>query len=149
GIYGDAYGLAPPNDSLVLRQTACLQKFAVARDWELGPEVLPRCLYELSDSYRREVDGQDELCFRIRRFRVPEAHLHAVSLDESVEIGLGAHRIFVGHLQRTVSEFVMLVTATENFARQYRAWLLQLAQIAKQPLLLHVVDGICQDGVEV
>ena len=53
-LYGEApYQLAAPRERLLLRQTSCLQKYLVARDWDLSaPGVLPRCVYEQSDSFR-------------------------------------------------------------------------------------------------
>jgi threonyl-tRNA synthetase len=153
---GDLYGaqpyfLAPPRPHLLLRQTACLQKYSVAQEWDSAATVLPRCLYELSDSFRGEPEDDLQLSFRLRRFRVPEAHLHARSLDESVAQAERVHALISSDLAGHTGEVALLVTATHEFVRRHRGFLVRLTARAGAPALLKEIPpgALCQDGVEI
>lgn len=151
GVYGTSpYRLADPTSTLLLRQTSCLQKYSVARDWVLDDRHLPRCLYELSDSFRREREADLELCFRLRRFHLPESHIHSSSLGELQELGLGLHEQITAELGRWTDGHVLLLTASDRFASENPEYLQRLAATTQRPALLKVCgpDEMCEDGIE-
>jgi threonyl-tRNA synthetase len=150
-LYGEhPYQLQPPRESLRLRQTGCLQKFAMLRQWGPNSITIPRCIHELSDSFRAELTDDLELCFRLRHFTLPEAHLHARSVAESVEQATIVHGSIVDDLKVHVGELAMLISTTAEFAARYEHVLIELAERAESPALLCVSPpgAACQDGVE-
>ncbi|MGH3607617.1 MAG: hypothetical protein ACRDRD_05950 [Pseudonocardiaceae bacterium] len=151
-LYGaEPYFLAHPRPHLLLRQTSCLQKYSVARDWDLAATPLPRCLYEISDSFRGEPEDDLQLAFRLRRFRLPEAHLYSRSVEESVAQAERVDALVHDDLARHVGEVAVLVTATHEFAARHHDFLTGLAVRAGAPVLLKecVPGALCEDGVEV
>jgi len=152
GIYGSMpYELAPPNDGLLLRQAACLQKFAIARSWDLTEVALPRCVYELSDSFRHEPEASLQRCFRLRRFRVPEAHVHAGSVADAVAVARPLHRHIVRLLQDWTAQVALLVSVTDDFSRRQGAFIKELAAEVDGAVVLKVrpPGALCEDGVEI
>jgi len=151
GLYGTSpYRLADPTSTLLLRQTSCLQKYSVARDWVLDDRHLPRCLYELSDSFRREREDDLELCFRLRRFHLPESHIYSASLRELRELGLGLHEQITAELGRWTNGHVLLLTASHRFAAENADYLRRLTATTGRPALLKVCGPgeLCEDGIE-
>jgi threonyl-tRNA synthetase len=149
-LYGrESYELQSPHETLQLRQTGCLQKFLMLQHWG-SDSVLPRCIYELSNSFRGEPVGDLELCFRLRHFRLPEAHVHARSLIESVAQARVVHRAIVDDLTPVVGRLAMLISTTAEFAATYEDMIVDLTRDAESPALLCVSPpGVaCQDGVE-
>ncbi|MET0133340.1 MAG: hypothetical protein ABW215_07075 [Kibdelosporangium sp.] len=148
---GDPYLLAPPRAGLLLRQTACLQKYAMAREWDPARTPLPRCVFEISDSYRGEPDDELRLGFRLRRFRLPEAHLYGRSIAESVRHAERLHARYLDDLAQVADEVVLLVTVTAGFAERHRGFLTGLAAGSSSPALVKVCPPgtLCQDGVEI
>jgi threonyl-tRNA synthetase len=152
-LYGaEPYRLAPPWDSLLLRQTSCLQKYSVARDWDLSsPTTIPRCLYEQSDSFRGEPEDDLQLSFRLRRFRLPEAHFHARNVPESLGQALRLHAVIAEDLERRQCDFTMLFSATDAFIDRHSGFLRTLVASSGRPALLAASPpgALCKDGVEV
>jgi threonyl-tRNA synthetase len=151
-LYGEApYQLAAPRERLLLRQTSCLQKYLVARDWDLSaPGVLPRCVYEQSDSFRAEPAESLQLSFRLRRFRLPESHLHGRGLDESLSQAQQVHAAVLEDPNLRDRDYAMLLSVTADFRRRYADFLHNLVATAGQPALLveSPAGALCQDGVE-
>lgn len=152
-LYGEApYRLASPREQLLLRQTSCLQKYLVVRDWDLSaPGVLPRCLYEQSDSFRAEPAESLQLSFRLRRFRLPESHLHGRGLDESLSHAAHVHEAVLEDPNLRVRDYAMLLSVTAHFRRRHAGFLHALVATAGQPALLveSPAGALCQDGVEI
>lgn len=72
-LFGERlYQLDVDDKKLVLRYAACHQQFAMIKDWELSYRNLPLGLLEIADSYRLEQPGELLLCFRLRKFLMPE-----------------------------------------------------------------------------
>jgi hypothetical protein len=137
-------------DGLRLRQTGCLQKFSIAADWDLPATAAPRCLWELSDSYRREPEDTLELGWRPRRFRLPEGHWHAAKVPEAVDLASIAHESVLDVARQLDAEVVLLLACTAEFAAAHHEFLDKLAVGTDGPALLRVTPPgtLCEDGVE-
>ena len=152
GLYGEApYAVAGERDGYVLRQTSCFQKYSVCRDHRLARTALPVALFEISDSYRREPLDVLQLSYRLRRFHLPEAHVHAADVAAAVETAHLLHRHILGVLAGLDVAVVLLVTASREFVGSHRDFVDRLVRAAGVPALLRVgaAGELCQDGVEV
>jgi len=88
-LFGERmYEVRMGKDRFVLRFAACHQQFSILRDWVLSYRDLPLGMFELADSYRYEQRGELVLCFRVRRFHMPDLHILTKSLEEAKEIVL-------------------------------------------------------------
>ncbi|MGY5055122.1 aminoacyl--tRNA ligase-related protein [Streptomyces sp. 900105755] len=152
GLYGDApYAVTGEHDGYVLRQTSCFQKFSVCRERRLARRALPVALFEISDSYRREPADELQLCYRLRRFHLPEAHVHTAGVGPAVETTIQLHRHVIGILADLGVEVALLVTASHAFVTEHPDYTGQLVAAAGVPALLRIgpAGSQCQDGVEV
>lgn len=150
-LYGTRpYRVDGDTGELVLRQTACVQKFSLLRDWISRGLQPPLALYEVSDSFRREPAEVLQRCARVRRFRVAETHVHHRSLPWLLEATLALHETIVDEMRLLSLPFVLLVTVTAEFMAEQRPYLHALARRLGGPALLKVCPpgAICQDGVE-
>jgi threonyl-tRNA synthetase len=150
----ELYGRAPyriQGTPLLLRQTGCLQKFSVCRDWHLTGKSLPIALFEISDSYRHEPTDTLQLCSRTRRFRLPEMHIHTSSTKEAVALSVDIHRLMVDELSILTDDCQLLVSAPSSFASSNHAFFKELASVMGKPLLLKIYPPgfLCEDGIEV
>ena len=151
-LYGDSpYEVGGAGRPLMLRQTSCFQKFSVCLGGRLAAGSLPTALFEISDSFRREPEDALQLGFRVRRFHLPEAHVHTRDVAESVEISQALHPRILRVLSELEADLVLLINATYDFAREHADYFRSLASRANAPALLIVCPPgrMCQDGVEV
>ena len=76
-LFGDRlYDLWADRKHLVLRYAACHQQFAIMKDMVLSYRDLPLGMFEVADSYRFEQTGELTLCFRLRKFHMPDLHVY-------------------------------------------------------------------------
>ena len=153
GLYGSRPYEVAGEDArrLVLRQTGCLQKLAVCRDRHLSEGGLPLALFEISDSYRQEPAETLQLGARLRRFHLPEAHLHTAGLEEAVGLSLELAGSFAREASRLTDDLQLFVSASHRFASRRPDYFMRLAAILGRPVLVkrYPAGAICQDGVEV
>lgn len=151
-LYGDSpYDVRGAETSYMLRQTGCVQKYSACLSRRLAAESLPVALFEISDSFRREPEETLQLCHRLRRFHLPEAHLHERGVREAVAISFRLHPHILLALSELEADLVLLMSATYEFARSNRDYFTRLASSAKSHGLLKVSPPgrVCEDGVEV
>jgi threonyl-tRNA synthetase len=151
-LYGDApYQVGGGDRTYMLRQTACLQKYSACLDRRPAAGALPVALFEISDSFRREPAETLRLGYRLRRFHLPEAHIHGRGVRDSAELTGHLHGRILRVLAELEADLVLLISATHEFAAAYPGYLNRLAAAAGAPALLKVAPpgGICGDGVEV
>lgn len=151
-LYGDSpYEVRGAGTSYILRQTGCVQKYSACLSRSLAADSLPVALFEISDSFRREPEETLQLCHRLRRFHLPEGHVHAKDVREAVEVSLRLHPQILLALSELEADLVLLISATHEFARSNQSYFKQLASSAKSPGLLKVSPPgrACEDGVEV
>lgn len=152
GLYGDSpYEVRAAGRSYILRQTGCIQKFSACLSRRLAADSLPVALFEISDSFRREPEDNLQLSYRLRRFHLPEAHVHTRRVRDSVETSLKLHPQILLTLSELEADLVLLISATHEFARSNQDFFKQLVFDAKSPALLKVSPPgqMCEDGVEV
>jgi threonyl-tRNA synthetase len=151
-LYGDKpYQVDGGDRAYMLRQTACFQKYSACLDRRLTAGSLPTALFEISDSFRREPAETLQLSFRLRRFHLPEAHVHSRGVQDALELSRHLHPRILQVLAELEVDLVLLISATHEFARTHADYLKQLAAEAGCPALLKVSapGEICADGVEV
>jgi threonyl-tRNA synthetase len=152
GLYGDGpYEVGGADRPYLLRQTSCFGKFSACKSRPLAAGSLPLALFEISDSFRREPEDTLQLSYRLRRFHLPEAHIHGRDLRDAVDMSLPLHRHILGILSELDAELVLLINATYEFAAANHDYLKLLAAEAHSPAMLKVAPPgtMCEDGVEV
>jgi threonyl-tRNA synthetase len=150
------YGLAPyqiinGDHQLLLRQTGCLQKFVAGKEFSWTRGTLPVCIFEISDSYRRESVDVLQLCYRLRRFHLPEAHIHTADTKEALDLSLHLHKFILEKVESISKDYELLVSVSNNFYIAQKEYMIKLASIMDKPFLLKVYPPgqLCEDGVEV
>lgn len=152
GLYGDSpYAVMGPGCAYNLRQTGCFQKYSACLQRNLAAESLPVALFEISDSFRREPEDTLQLSYRLRRFHLPEAHIHAKTVRDAVGISIQLHPRILVAISELEADLVLLINATHEFASANRDYFKLLASQTKSPALLKVTPPglMCEDGVEV
>ncbi|PWU19911.1 MAG: hypothetical protein C5B50_05625 [Verrucomicrobia bacterium] len=152
GLYGDSpYVVNTTDQTCVLRQTACFQKYSACLNRPLPVDSLPLALFEVSDSFRREPKPALQLGFRLRRFHLPEAHIHTRTVEEAVNLSLRFHPLILSTLSEMEAPIVLLISATDEFARSHEEYFKTLCKDSSARALLKVSPPgeLCEDGVEV
>lgn len=150
-LYGaEPYALAGARTGLILRPTSCLQKFSIAAEWDWESTDLPRCLFEISDSFRGEPDDAVEELFRVRRFRLPEAHLHHRGLAAALDTARELNAFLTESMRELEAEFAILVSVShDTWTRHEKAIAAMVADSETSALALVSPPGaLCQDGIE-
>jgi len=152
-LYGDGpYEIASTaGPNYQLRHTGCIGKYSACHARLLAADKLPCALFEISDSYRREPATTLQLLARLRRFHLPEAHVHHRNISSAVELSSGLHQHILSTLSELDADLVLLISVTHDFAEANRDYIQQLTARAGCSALLKVSPpGVnCQDGVEV
>jgi threonyl-tRNA synthetase len=151
-LYGDsAYEVTGAGRAYMLRQTGCFQKFAACLDRRLVAGSLPVALFEISDSFRWEPENTLQLSHRLRRFHLPEAHIHTRTVHDAAELSHQLHPRILSTLSELEADLVLLICATHEFASSHPDYLQELASRTNSPALLKVSapGTMCEDGVEV
>jgi threonyl-tRNA synthetase len=151
-LYGDTpYEVRGSGQPYMLRQTSCLQKYAVCLGQNLPSKTLPIALSEISDSFRREPEHTLQIGYRLRRFHLPETHIHTAGRDAATELSNGVHAGILDRVAELGAEVVLLISATHEFAAAHHSYFRRLTEQAGSSALLKVSPPgqICQDGIEV
>lgn len=152
GLYGDTpYDVSGSGRPYMMRQTSCFQKFSSCRDRLLVARSLPVALFEISDSYRREPKAVLQLAARLRRFHLPEAHVHARTLADAAELAVHLHPLIMSTMAELETDVALLISTTHEFAARHAGHLRMLVSHMNGPALLKVSPpgAMCQDGVEI
>jgi threonyl-tRNA synthetase len=152
GLYGDSpYEVKGAGHAYMLRQTGCFQKFSACLDRRLVADSLPVALFEISDSFRREPEDTLQLSYRLRRFHLPEAHVHTRHVRDATDLTLPLHLRILSTLSELEANLVLLISATHKFASSHHAYFKELVSHTTSPALLKVSapGTMCEDGVEV
>lgn len=138
-----AYELAVDERNFVLRYAACFQQFSMVKDWTLSYRNLPFGTLEVADSYRMEQSGELLLCFRLRKFLMPDLHIYLTDLEESIEIGRKVHDKIYEEIRKLHREYVSIYNTTRSFFKEHKDLFLDLVKVERKPILLNFVpDGI-------
>lgn len=139
-LFGDRlYQLEVDEKKLVLRYAACHQQFAMIKDWELSYRNLPLGLLEIADSYRLEQPGELLLCFRLRKFLMPDLHIFCSDLKEAMEFSLKVHSKIYEEIRKLGRDYVSIYNLTRSFLESNKEYLKRLVEMEGKPVLLHFV----------
>lgn len=97
--------LTGPQDNLVMRYSACFQQFSIAKQFK----KLPFGLFEIADSYRYEQSGELELCFRTRKFTMPDMHIFVSSFSKARKLFIFLHELIISWAKKEKISFSALV----------------------------------------
>ena len=138
-----AYELAVDERNFVLRYAACFQQFSMVKDWTLSYRNLPFGTLEVADSYRMEQSGELLLCFRLRKFLMPDLHIYLTDLKESIEVGKKVHDRIYEEIRKLNREYVSIYNTTRSFFKEHKDLFIDLVKVEKKPILLNFVpEGI-------
>lgn len=139
-LFGDRlYVLEVGQKKYVMRYAACHQQFAMLKDWNISYRHLPLGVFEVADSYRLEQPGELTLCFRLRRFLMPDLHILARSLEEAKELSFKVHEKIYEEIRKVGRDYVSIYNLTRSFLRDNTDYLTKLASMEGKPVLLHFV----------
>ena len=138
-LFGDRlYSLQVENDEFVLRYAACHQQFAMIKDWVISHKQIPFGAFEIADSYRLEQSGETLLCFRLRRFFMPDLHVFCKDETEAKEWFSKLHLKIFSEVERLNRDYEMLFNfSSEDYYKQNKEWILSLLKAKGKPALLH------------
>jgi len=138
-LFGDRlYELWADKKHLVLRYAACHQQFAMLKDYVLSYKDLPLGMFEVADSYRLEQSGEVTLCFRLRKFYMPDLHILTRDLDEAMKVAEELQKVIHEEAQKLGREYYAVYNVTEDFWSQRRDMLLELIRRDGRPALVTV-----------
>ena len=139
-LFGDRlYQFEADGKNLVLRYAACHQQFAMIKDWEISYRNLPFGAFEVADSYRLEQPGELVMCFRLRRFYMPDFHIFCRDLDEAINVSYRIHDKIYEEVRKLGRDYVSIYNTTRSFLEEHRDFVRKLVEKEGKPVLLHFV----------
>lgn len=141
-LFGDRlYELNIDNNRFVMRYAACHQQFAMLRDWIISYRNMPFGMFELADSYRLEQRGELSLCFRLRKFYMPDLHILTRDIWEAIEVSKRVQRKILEEINKIGRRYVALYNVTEDFFNKYRDVLIDFVRNEGYPVLVNVIPS--------
>jgi len=141
-LFGDRlYELRVDNNRYVLRYAACHQQFAMLRDWIISYKNLPFGMFEVADSYRLEQRGELNLCFRLRKFYMPDLHILTRDLREAIKVSKRVQEKILKEIGKVGRRYVALYNVTEDFFNKYRDVLIEFVKRENYPALICVIPS--------
>ena len=138
-LFGDRlYELWTDRKHLVMRYAACHQQFAILRDYVLSYKDLPLGMFEIADSYRLEQSGEVTLCFRLRRFYMPDLHILARDIEEAVDVSRKLQEVIHREATKLGQKYYAVYNVTEDFWQEKRDLLLELIKRDGKPAIVTV-----------
>jgi len=135
-LFGDRlYELTSDNEKLVLRYAACHQQFAMIKDWIISYRELPFAAFELADSYRYEQTGETLLCFRLRKFYMPDLHIFAKDLEEAKSLAFKVQEKIFEEIRKLGRDYVSIYNITRDFFDSNRDYIVELVKREGKPVL--------------
>nr|WP_083799352.1 threonine--tRNA ligase [Desulfurococcus mucosus] len=141
-LFGDRlYEVQLDEDRFVLRYAACHQQFAMLRDWVISYKEMPFGAFEVADSYRLEQRGELALCFRLRKFYMPDLHILTRDINEAIEVSMRVQSKIHEEAGKVGRSYVALYNITDEFLEKYRDKLVEFVKREKYPVLLAVIPS--------
>ncbi len=139
-LFGERmYIIDSDGEKLVLRYAACFQQFSMIKDWIISYRDLPFGVLEIADSYRYEQPGETVLCFRVRKFTMPDLHIFTKDLEDAKNMCLKVHEVIFDEIRKIGLDYVSLYNVTEDFYINNVEYLKQLSKIEDKPILVKVI----------
>lgn len=141
-LFGDRlYELESDGEKLVLRYAACHQQFAMLKDWIISYKELPFGAFEVADSYRYEQKGETILCFRLRKFYMPDLHIITKDLEEAKKECLRVQGKIFEEIRKLGRDYVAIYNVTRDFFDGHRDYIVELIRREGKPALVEVLPG--------
>jgi len=141
-LFGDRlYEVEVDNDRYVLRYAACHQQFAMLKDWVISYKDLPFGVFEVADSYRLEQRGEVNLCFRLRKFYMPDLHILTRDINEAIEVAMKVQAKIHEEASKLGRKYIALYNVTEDFLQEYRDKLVEFVKREGGPVLVAVLPA--------
>jgi threonyl-tRNA synthetase len=138
-LFGDRlYELWADKKHLVMRYAACHQQFAMLKDYVLSYKDLPLGMFEVADSYRLEQSGEVTLCFRLRKFYMPDLHILTRSIDDAMKVAEKLQETIHREAAKLGRKYYAVYNVTEDFWNNEREKLLELIRRDGRPALITV-----------
>jgi threonyl-tRNA synthetase len=139
-LFGDRlYEVEVDNEKYVLRYAACHQQFAMLKDWIISYKDLPFGVFEVADSYRLEQRGELNLCFRLRKFYMPDLHILTRDLEEAIKVSKIVQRQIHSEARKAGRRYIALYNVTRDFFDNYRDVLVEFIKSDEYPALVAVI----------
>jgi threonyl-tRNA synthetase len=137
-LFGDRlYTINVDKKSFVMRYAACHQQFAMVKDWQISYKQMPFGVFEIADSYRLEQSGETLLCFRLRKFDMPDLHIFCRDVEEAKNWILKLHKKIYDEIKSLKRDYVSLYNLTsKEFFEKNKEWFTKLVKVEKKPVLL-------------
>jgi len=133
------YMIETEDRKLVMRYAACFQQFSIARNWQISYKNLPFGMFEIADSYRFEQSGETLLCFRMRKFWMPDLHVFCRNMEEAKEIFLILHERIFSEIEKLGRSYTSLYNLSSfEFFEKEKEFFAKLLEREKYPVLLCV-----------
>jgi len=139
-LYGDRlYSLRTDKGDIILRYAACHQQFSMIKDWNISYKNIPFGAFEVADSYRYEQSGEVELCFRLRRFYMPDLHIFALDEEDAKEWLLKIHHVIMDEMEKLGRNYELLINVVcpEEYKR-YKDFIVGIARDIGKPVLVAI-----------
>ncbi len=141
-LFGDRlYELEVEGKKYVMRYAACHQQFAMLRDWIISYKNLPFGMFEVADSYRLEQRGELNLCFRLRKFYMPDLHILTRDLEQAIEASKTVQKKILEEVSKVGRRYVALYNVTRDFFEKYREVLIDFIKRDNYPALVAVIPS--------
>ncbi len=138
-LFGDRlYDLWADRKHLVMRYAACHQQFAIMKDMVLSYRDLPLGMFEVADSYRFEQTGELTLCFRLRKFHMPDLHILVRDLEEAVKLSERIQRVIHEEAAKLGRRYAAVYNVTQDFLEERFDMLKTLLSRDGRPALVAV-----------
>jgi len=135
-LFGDRlYELTSDSEKLVLRYAACHQQFAMIKDWIISYRELPFAAFELADSYRYEQKGETLLCFRLRKFLMPDLHVFTRNLEEAKSMAFKIQEKIFEEIRKLGRSYVSIYNITKDFFDSNIDYIIELVRREGKPVL--------------
>ena len=125
----------------ILRYAACFQQFSILSNWPLSYRNLPLGMLEIADSYRLEQRGETLLCFRLRRFYMPDLHILTRNLEEAMEVAKKIQEKIIEEGRKAGFNYWAIYNVTEDFLQQHKDYIVELVRREGKPVLVTVVPA--------
>ena len=136
-LFGDRlYELRVEKDRYVLRYAACHQQFSMIKDWSLSYKNLPLGVLEVADSYRLEQRGELLLCFRLRKFHMPDLHILTKDLEEAMKMCMKVQEKIHEEARKAGFQYYAIYNVTEDFFNNHRDYIVELVKREGRPVLI-------------
>ncbi len=141
-LFGDRlYSLDVDGRKYLLRYAACHQQFSMIKDWVISYRNLPLGVFEVADSYRLEQRGELNLCFRTRKFYMPDLHILTKDLEQAVEESFKVQAKIHEEAAKVGRRYVALYNVTEDFFKEHFDYLVKFVEREKRPVLICLIPG--------